>query len=536
MPSYGGSGAFLSGQFASVSGDSLNAMDHLKEALAADPQNISVMSELQLLYVLDGQIEEAADLSKRMAALPDHPPLSDIVQSLWELKQKNISASQKILKKAREQNKNTLWLSIMSEWVELAAGNIKQPLSIEALLPAEQKPSPYIYYHLALLNDMAGFNMAARENYKNALPDPATAPLRALLAYTAFLERMNEGKKRAEIIAAFKKAHPETDLNSLFAANKQRSFMSEPADGLAELFFTLGSIFSNGDAPRDAQAYLRLALFLRPDLEEAQLLLADTLSTQEREAEAAKIYASIPQTSPFYRRALLRQAFLLNKTGKSDEALALLDTLILQDASGKEITALITKADILRMQGKFADAINFYSQAIGRLDNFKAFHWPLFYARGACLERQGKWDLAEADFNKALELAPDQPDVVNYLAYSWLLRGEHLQQARDMLEAAASSRPNDARIADSYGWSLYLNGDFSGAVAQLEQAIELAPADALLNDHLGDAYYRIGRKQEAGFQWQKASDYTDNEAAKQTLAKKLKNGLSPLPETAAAQH
>ena len=44
--------------------------------------------------------------------------------------------------------------------------------------------------------------------------------------------------------------------------------------------------------------------------------------------------------------------------------------------------------------------------------------WFVHYARGISHERQGEWDQAEADFRRALELNPDQPQVLNYLGYS----------------------------------------------------------------------------------------------------------------------
>ena len=38
----------------------------------------------------------------------------------------------------------------------------------------------------------------------------------------------------------------------------------------------------------------------------------------------------------------------------------------------------------------------------------------------------------------------------------------------------------------------------------LERAVELEPGDPVINDHLGDAYWRVGRQREARFQWQRA--------------------------------
>ena len=116
-------------------------------------------------------------------------------------------------------------------------------------------------------------------------------------------------------------------------------------------------------------------------------------------------------------------------------------------------------------------------------------------------ERAGRWPEAEADLTKALRLQPDQPDVLNYLGYSWIDKGMHLEQARKMIERAVELRPDDGAIVDSLGWALYRMGNFVEAVTVLEHAVELKGDDPTINEHLGDAYWRAGRKDEARYQW-----------------------------------
>ncbi len=134
--------------------------------------------------------------------------------------------------------------------------------------------------------------------------------------------------------------------------------------------------------------------------------------------------------------------------------------------------------------------------------------WPVLFARGACLERLGKWALAEKDLRRALELKPDQPDVLNYLGYGWMERRLNLADARAMIEKAVKARPDDAEIVDSMGWALYLQGDFQHATEYLEKAVELLPGDATVNDHLGDVYWRLGHKTEARYQWERSLSFS----------------------------
>jgi Flp pilus assembly protein TadD len=153
--------------------------------------------------------------------------------------------------------------------------------------------------------------------------------------------------------------------------------------------------------------------------------------------------------------------------------------------------------------------------------------WRLYFARGAARDQLDRWPEAEADFRRALELSPEQPDVMNYLAYTWVDRGEHIDQALPMLRRAVELRPASGAIVDSLGWAHYRLGDYNQALLYLERAVELRPADAILNDHLGDVYWRLGRRIEARFQWRRALTLEPEDPA--ALQAKIENGLEEAP-------
>ena len=149
----------------------------------------------------------------------------------------------------------------------------------------------------------------------------------------------------------------------------------------------------------------------------------------------------------------------------------------------------------------------------------------LYYERGIAYERGNHWDKAQPDFLKALALNPDQPQVLNYLGYTWVDKGENLQQALEMIQKAVKATPTDGYIVDSLGWAFYKLGRFNDAVDTLEQAVQLRPNDPQINDHLGDAYWKAGRKLEAHFQWNVAAALDTDGTLKAAIAKKQANGL-----------
>jgi Flp pilus assembly protein TadD len=169
------------------------------------------------------------------------------------------------------------------------------------------------------------------------------------------------------------------------------------------------------------------------------------------------------------------------------------------------------------------------------MDKLTKENWVIYYSRGVCNERLKDWPDAEADFKKALELSPDESLVLNYLGYSWVDQGVHLQEAMDYIRKAVQLKPDDGYYVDSLGWAYYRLGNLPAAVEHLERAVELRPDDPIINDHLGDAYWQVGRKLEAKYQWQQALTLKPETEQADLLKKKIVIGLTEDTATKAAE-
>jgi Flp pilus assembly protein TadD len=73
---------------------------------------------------------------------------------------------------------------------------------------------------------------------------------------------------------------------------------------------------------------------------------------------------------------------------------------------------------------------------------------------------------------------------------------------------------------------MYVMGEFENAVIQLERAVESTPADATVNEHLGDAYWQVGRTNEARFQWERALTLEPEDDQEKAILAKLEKGLA----------
>jgi Flp pilus assembly protein TadD len=279
-----------------------------------------------------------------------------------------------------------------------------------------------------------------------------------------------------------------------------------------------------------ALIYARLALDLSPHFALAQMLVGEIRDAQERPAEALALYQAIDPQSPYAWMAQLRAALELDALDRTDEAVAKLKSLAADRPTRSE--PLIELGDILRSHKRFAEAVSAYDEAATRIPHPQPDDWRLFYSRGVAEERSNNWPRAEADLKQALALQPNQPLVLNYLGYSWIDRGENLNDALGMIKHAVDLRPNDGYIVDSLGWAYFRLHDFDHATEYLERAIELLPADPTINDHLGDAYWRAGRQAEARYQWQRALQFQPEADEIKGIQAKLDHGLSALPSSA----
>ncbi len=220
----------------------------------------------------------------------------------------------------------------------------------------------------------------------------------------------------------------------------------------------------------------------------------------------------------------------LADTGKVPEAKKHLQELIDTDTS--DLRSYLALGSVLSDAKDYKAMAALYDKAadvIGAVPQRN--HWSIFFQRAIAHERLKEWDKAEPNFRKALELNPDQPQVLNYLGYSWVDMNRNLDEGLDMIRKAVSLKPDDGYIVDSLGWAYFRLGRFDDAVAELERAAELKAGDPTINDHLGDAYWRVGRKLEATFQWNRALGLNPEEAEIPKIKLKVENGLPELKKT-----
>ncbi len=520
----GSAGSFLSSRFARQSGDIDQAADFLNRTVGNNPKNAAMLSQLLALQISVGDMKAALATAERLRKLKSADPLSGLLLTIEKVHGGQFDEAYKTLSESFDGSGGQLWLPLVEGWIEAGAKKPAQAMSLEEMPIAVGRTAAIISYHLALINEYNGFHDAAALAFAEAAADQAATSQRVIQHLKKFLAA-HPGKYN-------KKETSPVDLETIIAEYSElfseelpplESAVATPADGIAEILYTMGVVMQMAGITQDATAYLQMAHYLRPDFYSATYSLAELLADGKSYVRADALLKSIPKNSRYSLKAELKRGSFLNRAGRHQEAVSLFNQLVVAYPTAAE--PWIAKGDSLRARKLFTEAAEAYSEAIALSGVASGKDWPVFYARGACYERLGKWNQAREDLKKALELNPNQPDVLNYLAYGMIIRGEDLLAASEMLEKAIAQKPDDPQIVDSMGWALHLLGQYDAALNHLERAVEMLPNDATVNDHLGDNYWRLGRKKEAVFQWKKALSYRPDEAELKKINAKLSSGL-----------
>lgn len=391
---------------------------------------------------------------------------------------------------------------LLVAWSQAGAGHSEAALDLLRPLAEGQRLRGVYALNAAMIADLGANNADAGRYYKAAHAEFGGANLQVARLYASWLTRQGSRAEAERVMLAVSAGDDvAVAMPAILKAIGERQIRS-PIDGIAEVYLDMASLLRGQDSGEFPAVLLRMALALKPEMSAARLLLADIAMAGGHPDTALPIIASISLSDPLDAIARMRRAAILQATGKPDAALAIL-TQLSRDLPGQP-QPLIAAGDILRGDHRYHAAVEAYDRAAALLPNPGRAQWPLFYARGIALDRDHQWERAEADIQHALELYPDQPYVLNYLAYSWTEQGRNTARARQMIERAAALRPNDGAIVDSLGWVVLKQGDIPSAVRHLERAVELEPTDATITAHLGDAYWAAGRQLEAGFQWRRA--------------------------------
>jgi len=523
----GVAGPYLAARMAASEFDYEAAASYYASALQSDPGNPDFLEQLIVARLALGDLDRALPLAAQIDAAGARSQAANIAVLADLARQEDYAAILAELEGGR--SLGPLVDGLVRAWAELGAGQMSDAATTFDSLIADDGMRAFGRYHKALALASVGDLEGADAILSGAAEGPLRATRRSVIAHAEVLSQLERNPDAVDLIG---KAFGDTQdpaiatLTRELAAGAPVPFtvVRGAREGLAEVFFTIAGAM-NGDEPDPyALGYARMAAAVRPGFTDAILLAAGMLEAQGQFDLANAAYNAVPPEDPSFFSAEIGRANVLVRAGKTDAAIEVLQQL---SKARPEIAMVWTSlGDLFRREQKYAEAVAAYDRAIALLPSEQPGQWGLYFARGIAHEQLDNLPAADADFLKALELNPDQPQVLNYLGYSYVERRTNLDEALDMIERAVRGEPDNGAIVDSLGWALYRLGRYDEAVVQMERAVELLPSDPVLNDHLGDVYWAVGRKREAEFQWRRALSFEPNEDTEtERIRRKLEVGL-----------
>jgi len=540
-------GDYLSGRLAAKQNAVDEAAKAYAEAYADAPGQISILRSAFFYKLAAGDIEQAAPLAAKLLISDDGDDdgLARVALAAVKLKNGDYLAARDYLEGAYDAPflKSASYLT--NVWIE---GELAGP---EAAI-AKLKSAPDDMFkgfnplHAALLYEKAGNADEARTTHQVSVFGLGGPVGRA--AYGAFLERAGDEAAAIEYYkllirerGAARRAS-QAGLARIEKGDASDKYADVTAtQGAAIAFYSFGGAILEqtvGERTRAEEAGFnvgeprynlplalsQIAIYLDPDLHDARSLVGQIFNVYSDFEAAAETLSAIPSSSPLFEQSRIYIAGGLAARDDADQAIALLQDTVSRDRNAVE--AQFALANLYASDGRHQQTVSMVTTIIDDLgDDPEEDAWRYYITRGSALIELDQWEAAEADLEKAVEIAPEEATTLNYLGYSWAERGLNLDKAFELIEKAVELEPASGAITDSLGWAYYQRGDYKEAVTHLEKAASMEPSDPTITDHLGDVYWRLDRAIEARYQWRRVIELEPDEKLEKQVEEKLKEGL-----------
>ncbi len=533
-------GNYLANHYAINNENPEDAADVFFQAIKENPDSIELLSKGYKVLIEAGEVDKAAKIAQIYREKKGSDLNASLFLALYCMSNGKFDEAEKIIQDVTNNNSeitvsavNAVIMPFVKLWIKVGQKKYDDALDYSKNILGEGKiPSLFLSYQSGIIKDIMGDSEGTAQKFEEFSVDPRVMmPYHFVRVAGNFYERNNNPEKAKKIYLAYIKQHPDTKhfqysinhINSWFGRHER--LVSNAQLGVAEVLKEVVRVIYTGGYYREGLQYLRLVLYINPDDQEAKMLLARYYDENNEFLKAVKVYRGIDKGSDFHVAAMVNAAENMYKLGNKAKAVKMLKNAARKDT--KPTPILLSLADLMRQDKKYKDAASVYTRVIENINQPKLGDWPVFFARGICYERYGDWNKSEADLLMALSLRPQQPEVMNYLGYSWIEKNKNIERAKEMIESAVKVRPDDAQVIDSMGWALFKLKEYDKATEYLEKAASINPYDSVINDHLGDSYWQQGRYNEAVFQWNRSISYVneDDDISVAKVKEKVQKGL-----------
>jgi tetratricopeptide (TPR) repeat protein len=468
-----------------VSNKSPEAEKAYNNALQADPENEDALTGLALMYAELGDSKRAIEKLKAITDKSPNERLLAILADQYE-QLRDFKSAAEVLRKAYELAPDNGRIARGLAKDLLYSEQLDEALKLYEQLTVEEPRDPQLPLSIAEIHRAKHDLVKAREWFNKAKAIDGEN-LEVRYEEVKLLEAENKNDQAL------------TTLKAMLDDTARRTYTEAEGRARATMLEEYGILSrSQQKYPQALDAFKQMAALPGDAGPRAIVQTIDTYRQSKDYASAMKESEAALKKYPNERMLKVEHATVLSDTGKIDEAAAEMRTLLGGDRDRETYLSL---AQIFEKGKRYTDMGKALDEA-EKLSKTNEDQEGVHFMRGAMLERMKRFDAAEAEFRKVIELNPNNASALNYLGYMLADRNVRLDEAFSLVKKALELDPDNGAYLDSIGWVYYRQGKLTEAERALVRALDTIGQDGTVHDHLGDVYFKLGKTKEAITQWQ----------------------------------
>jgi tetratricopeptide (TPR) repeat protein len=506
---------FALGETYALEGNPAKAVEEFRLTLVYDQKSTTVRLRLANEYVKQGMVSEAVNQAK--VAIEMQPESVEARMLLGGL-----YSSLRMFEEAKNQYEAVQKLNPNNFDAPMFVGALfaeqkkfaEAAARFEKLAKNQENPNAHIgWYYLGRVrlednkDDVGGraeFAFQQAISLKPSFVDP-------LLSLGALYEATGRKDKALQLYAIYQEKH---GPNAVVAESLAQMYIEkEQFEKALEQF----AVMEAAD-PEDLNARMKVAFLLIqekrykeaiaklekllgkvPTADKVRFYLGAVYEEVKDYKSAAPHFLKIPAGSSYFAESRIHASYLYKLIGDSDRAVEVIEDAIRKMPDHAPFYSLY--ASHLDERREFKKAQQMLTEAVKKFPQST----QLLYFLGNMHDRVGDRSATIEAMKSVLSLEEDHVQALNYLAYTYAEAGIEMDSAEKMARRARELKPEDGYVLDTLGWVLFKQGRFEDAVKVLEDAHRLQPNEAIIADHLGDAYYYFRMPERAKRLYEKAA-------------------------------
>lgn len=493
-------GAYLAALMARENKDMEKASSYYAKALQGDPDNENLQGAAYLVSAFAGDMDQFMHTAQ---ALHDQTGLfAPFALLSKKMKEHDYEGVLSQTQNADPQDMTDLVYPQARAWAYVGLKDEKNALKALKPLKKDKDLWPLYFYNEALVTWVLGDTKKAEAAFER-LAQLEVPVLTSMLAIRKFyMEQGSWNEKNPLFEKYYQTIRENPSLMEVLIERANEFDIRTPCQGLAETFYIISTVAGKQtQAPETSLLFNTLALYLNPDGTTYKIWGAEQFESIEYYAQANRLYNSIPKPSDIL---LFKTALNLMLLNKDKDAEKIMLDIYARQPNDRLLLGML--GDLHKDQMKLDSAVSFYTKAIrlhrGAKDT-QALGKTLF-SRASVYDAMGWQEKAEVDLKEAISLFPNDALMLNYIGYMWLDSDKNIPEAVTYIQKAAELAPDEPHIMDSLAWAYYKQGEYQKALEYAEKSADLLPYSSMVQAHLGDIYQALGRTREAGYQYHKA--------------------------------